>query len=406
MFSVVRRRFSTKRSEPHHSSQEALPAPVLGDESHGAKRQVYLVTFPHPRPGNALVAITLFSRQGIIETILRACATPSSSAPGVQAQPVTIDKAAAFLELHKADGDGVAHGHYHVAVKGGSCFRFAPVKKALHDVFHLASHWSCTHVGYWSPVRYCAVPNPVKPRATLDPQPVLWSRVGTHPPLHLVYHEPQIATAMRAKRQRMEDTAAEKGKSEPRMTDYQLWPIVVESGIRNTVAHKGAHLRFLQYVKAHCSAAVCEYTFRNRARLSALIDDIWRWESIDDVVAVASKTPLQSVTDAMNKPCICGGNWSRFVAYGLDSNGVDIKALCKAVLQSLADGRSPTTPIVTLAGLQGGECTSFFLKGLVASIGAEHVFLKPTHPAFPLYGIDTAKIVSLTTSGSWAQLSH
>ena len=56
---------------------------------------------------------------------------------------------------------------------------------------------------------------------------------------------------MRAKRQRREDSAAEKAKPEPRMNEYELWPIVVESGIRNTADNRHADLHFTKYVKAN-----------------------------------------------------------------------------------------------------------------------------------------------------------
>ena len=121
------------------------------------------------------------------------------------------------------------------------------------------------------------MPSPTKPRASLDVNPLLWARVGQHPPLHLACNEPNTSSAMMAKRQRKEDQAAEKSKPEPRMSDYELWPILIESGIKNTADDRQAHLRFMQYAKQHCSPATCAFVFRNRARLPALIDDIWRW---------------------------------------------------------------------------------------------------------------------------------
>ena len=307
-----------------------------------------------------------------------------------------LSLAAVFHERHKEDATGVAHGHYHIAVKGLSSFRFAPVKKALQEQFNVASHWSCTHTGYWSPIKYCSVPSPAKPRASLDEKPLLWARVGQHPPLHLACNEPNTSSAMRAKRQRREDHAAEKAKPEPRMSDYELWPIVVESGIRNTAEDRRAHLRFMQYAKQHCSTATCAFVFRSRARLPALIDDIWRWESIDTVVAAADQTVLQALSASLSRPYICGGSWTRFAAYAIGSNPrVDVAALCKAVMHSLCAGRSPAAPVVTLVGLTGGEGKSFFIKGLAAAVGPEHVFGTPTHPSFPLNGLEEAKVVIL-----------
>ena len=396
MLSIVRRRVLKKGPDPQFGGQEPIVMPHdVKSEAEGAKRQVYLVTFPHPRPGSGLVAPTSMSRVDIVGKLLQACAAPSGTFPHRPHQPIVIDYAAVFHELHKENADGVVHGHYHVAVKGLSSFRFAPVKKALQDHFQLASHWSCTHSGYWSPIRYCAVPSPSKPKVSLDPQPVVWSRLGPHPPLRLVCHEPHTAAAMRVKRQRKEDRAAEESKPEPRMTDYELWPIVVESGIMNTPQDRHAHLRLMQYAKERCSPATCAFVFKNRARLPTLIDDIWRWESIDSVVAIAEQTLLQHFNGAMSTPCVCGGRWARYAAYALGTNRVDVSALCKSVLHVLCGGRSPDSLIVTLVGAAGGEGKSFFIKGLAAVVGTEHVFWTPTHPNFPLHGLEEAKIVIL-----------
>ena len=395
MLTFVRRRMTLKQQEPQ-DRQEALPAPPLMDmESPAQKRQVYLLTFPHPRPSSALTAPGSLNRQGILEKLFEACAAPCPLNPHNPPQPVSLERAAVFRELHKPDAQGDIHTHYHIVVKGTSCFRFVGVKTALQRKFGLASHWSCTHTGYWSPIKYCAVPSPSKPRAALDPQPLLWSREGPHPPLHLVCHEPQTASAMRAKRQRVEDHAAENSKAEPRANEYDLWPIVVESGIRNTPEDRNAHLRFIQYVKAHCSTAVCSFVFRNRARLPSLIDDIWRWETIDDVVVAANATLSQTLVAAMSQPCVCGGAWWRFASYSLGANGVDVSGLCKAVMHALSHGRSPTSPVITLAGLMGGEGKSFFFNCLHSVFGGENVFHTPQHPTFPLYGLDHAKLVYL-----------
>ena len=141
---------------------------------------------------------------------------------------------------------------------------------------------------YWSPIRYCAVPSPTKPRASLGPQPVLWARSGAHMPLHMCCNEPQTAAAMAAKRQRLVGDAAEESKAEPHVTEYDLWPIFVQAQIRNTSDDRQAHIRLMQHVKAHCSHAVCAFVFKSRARLPSLIDGIWPWEGIDSVLATAT----------------------------------------------------------------------------------------------------------------------
>ena len=347
--------------------------------------------------GAPTVAPGTLSHEELLTRVLEACAAPISASPNPSAvsHHVALSTAAVFLEFHKAEGADQPCCHYHVAVKADTCFRFAPVKKALQEKFGLASHWSCTHTGYWSPVKYCAVPSPKKTRSMLDPRPLLWSRAGAHPSLHLCCHEPQTASAMRAKRQRKEDAAAEASRAEPRVTEYDLWPIVVESQIRSTPDDRNAHLRLMQYVKSHCSQAVCAFVFKNRARLPDLIDDIWRWEMVDDVLAAAVEPLIQSLRNAAAMPCVCGGAWPRYAAYTLGVNHIDATAVCKAVVHALLVGRSPTTPLVTFAGRTGGEGKSFFLKGLVSVFGTSSVFPTPQHPTFPLHGLESAKLAFL-----------
>jgi len=96
-----------------------------------------------------------------------------------------------------------------------------------------------------------------------------------------------------------------------------------------------------------------------------------------------------------NLACVCGNAWTRFASYILKSNGVDIQALCRSVVQSLSFGRAPTTPVIAMAGRTGGEGKSFFLKGLIAVYGRSNIFFAPQHPAFPLLGLENAKLVLL-----------
>ena len=379
-----------------------LPTMSDQDEQLAAKRQVYFLTFPHPhversKDGIELVAPGTLSREDILRRVLESCASPvyTHRWSGDGPSSVAPSMVAIFQERHKAAEDGEAHVHYHVALKAETSFRFAPVKKALLTKFGLASHWSCTHAGYWSPIQYCTMPTPSKPLVALDHKPVLWSRHGQHPPLHLCRHEPATAAAMGAKRQRREVAAAEKGRAEPRITEYELWPIVVQSGIRNKPGEKIAHLKFMEYVKESCSSAVCSFVFKNRARLPALIEDIWRWEGINQVVADAERSMSECVMAALRRPCVCGGAWLHFARGVLGQNDIRESDIVDAFSVAFREGRSSVAPAVVFAGASGGEGKSFILKGLVAVFGAENVFFSPSHPTFPFLGIDGAKVAFL-----------
>jgi hypothetical protein len=85
--------------------------------------------------------------------------------------------------------------HFHVALLGSRCFRFLSLKRALLERHGLASHWSSSHVGYWSAVRYGFMPTPRKPASEIDPEPLRWAAGGLHPPLFEASQEPVTARA-------------------------------------------------------------------------------------------------------------------------------------------------------------------------------------------------------------------
>ena len=77
-------------------------------------------------------------------------------------------------------------------------------------------------------------------------------------------------------------------------------------------------------------------------------------------------------------------------------NGVDPLALCTDVLKALHFGRSPTAPLLALAGALGGEGKSFFLKTLLSIYGEDNVFQPPDTSNFPLMGLsDGPKVAFL-----------
>ena len=89
-------------------AQPAVGSPEVGTDTLGAKWQVYLVTFPHPRSGSGLVVPSSMSRGALLAKLLQACTAPSSSnQQPVPCRPVVLSHAAVFHERHKEDATGV-----------------------------------------------------------------------------------------------------------------------------------------------------------------------------------------------------------------------------------------------------------------------------------------------------------
>ena len=393
------------KAPPGQGPQSSLLAPLeLGDEAPtDGKRQAYLVTLPRPTPGAvsngvALVAPGSKTKEDILACVLDAFANPDYANPWQAHGPVPLSKAGVWREFHFPGPNGQRDVHDHVPALGLTDFRYLPVKRSLLKRHGLASHWSCSHVGYWSCVRYVAMSSPKKPYASLDHSPVLWPKDGPnkHPPVEDSVNKPVSAAALTAKRQKLVHAACEQGKAEPRVNDLDVWALVVRSGVRNDVDDQTAHLQLAAYAKEHCGEAMVQYLFRRRHKLRSMIDDIWQWENIHEAVKVARRSRLDALAAAEQSPCTCGGAWPALVTNAFMRNQIPVPELCHDVLDALTRGRSETTPVIVLAGLAGGEGKSAFLKPLhTVYDGPSFVFATPEKGNFPLMDLPAAKVAFL-----------
>ena len=398
----VRRRLTRKTTVTATGPQD--PVDLEDEIGSKAHRQVYLVTLPHPKQavssdGFRLVAPEALTKGEVLRRVLDSLREPlyidgRSLAHGGQA--VQVLRMGVWRELHKQGaGDDKPRAHDHLPVLAAKQFRYLPVKRALLQRFGLASHWSCTHTGYWSAVRYLTMPSPAKPMLALDPCPLLWAASGPHPPLHECCHEPLTAEALRRKRLRAEAAAAEEGEAEPKVTELDVWPIVVKEGFKNTPDAAYAHLELIAFAKTHAPSSMQRFLFKHRQRLPSLIDDIWRWETVEDTLEQARLTRLSALHVASQKPCVCGGEWLSKVIDVFQKNSIPVKDVCRDVYLALSTGRTERTPVVVFSGLRGGEGKSFFLKGLTSCYGHDFVFPSPQKGNFPLLDLPGKKVVFL-----------
>ena len=394
-----------------------------------AVKKVYLVTFPHPRlatrvrqgnkaqtarrywaiksrinsktaaaavPRDALKAPEEFDRTGIQQAVLDAAAAPiyDRSSHHHYEGNVVIEQMAVFMELHKESlGEG-RKIHFHVAIQAGRSFRFAPLKRALRVRHGLATHWSCEHDGYFSAVRYGAMPTPKKPQAELDPSPKLWARVGSHKPLFEACQEPATMGAIRSRRENAAKKASEAGKPAPRPTQMDLYAAIVSAGIRNSPDDQHAAAKLIDHLK-RTSQDLYAYAFKIRAQLPAFINDVWMWETVGDTLPLLAMTRMQRLEQAAEQPCVCAGMWRHQAERVIQANAIDPAALFTSVCCSLFQGRGPATKVVVLAGKRGGEGKSFLLGPLRVIYGAEYVQESPQPGNFPLLGLESKTIALL-----------
>ena len=135
--------------------------------------------------------------------------------------------------------------------------------------------------------------------------------------------------------------------------------------------------------------------FRLRQRLSALIDDVWRWETVDDTLQVVGMSRADTLRAFASRACVCGGAWRHFAEGLLSDNNVPAAELCSLVLRCLIHGRHESLPVVALMGKQGGEGKSFFFGPLRTIFGHRHVQTTPQPGAFPLLGLENKRLAIL-----------
>ena len=367
------------------------------------KKSVYLVTFPHPQESigpdvTGLRAPGDFTHKDIIRMLIDVFAHPAfvDAAAASRGPPtLTLQKMVVFRELHAADAANQRAVHYHVALCASGTFRWAPYKRAMREKYGLATHWSDSHDGYWSAVRYGTMWTPKKPQEEIDKDALPWCLQGTHRSLFDSAQEPNTAAATRRRREYKVKKASQEGKSEPRADELDLYAVVVREGFRNTADDPWAAKKLINHLQEYGGQGLWQVAWRMRSRLSALIDDVWSWETVSDDLRLLGQTRLETFHAAARGQCVCRGAWRQAAEYVLQANGLDPQQLCGDIYRAIVHGRHESLPVLCLVGRFGGEGKSFFFAPLKKIFGAEHVQATPQPGNFPLFGLETKRCVLL-----------
>ena len=394
---------ASRQSEIAWREQFLAQEDLVGEDT-GRRKAVYLVTLPCPRSSvegsgeNGLRAPGQLSHEEVEKAFLDVFANPVHVDGASERRgrgSLTLERMVIFKELHAPDEAGDERVHYHVALLGSASFRFAAYKRALRMNHSLASHWSCTHEGYWSAVRYGVVPSPKKPEASLDPEPRAWARLGAHPPLFDSAQEPTTAQALKRRRETAVKTASEQGSSEPRAHEMDLYPIIVQAGIRNSPDKPWAAKQLISHVKEFGSPALVRLAWSLRHRLPSIIDDVWQWETVEGEIAMLGESRADRFVAASREACVCQTAWRQVAEWVLHLNGISIADFAADLWRSIRDGRREGIPVVTLVGRHGGEGKSFLLSPLKHIFGRDHVQVSPQRGSFPLLGLETKRLALL-----------
>ena len=385
-----------------------LQVEELEQEDAQKRKAVYLITLPHPRAAGRDDIQTLRAPEDFkgnskaIANIIRDvfehpvhCDAAAQQRTQEGGSALKLLRFVVFREFHKPDERGVAHVHYHIALQASASFRFMPYKRALLQRWRLASHWSCTHDGYPSAVRYGFYPTLKKPEDSLDKSPVAWQHEGQHPPLYDACKPGVTVEAVRKRRELAEKKASGEGKPEPRATELDIYTIIVRQDFRNTPDDPWAGKRLLQHIKDQGSFAEFALAWKLRGKLSSIIDDVWDLEAVGDDLRLLDRSRVELMVAAAQGPCVCQGSWRRLAEHAMDANGVDKAALCGQIWMSLHMGRHESTPTVVLMGRFGGEGKSFLLAPLKHVLGKKYIQFTPQPGSFPLLNLECKRAAVL-----------
>ena len=243
---------TVKRSSPHCADED------LGEERLDVTKPVYGVCFPHPTKTHAANGVVLrkpgdYAREAIRDMLLAAMeATQHRRLSSLKFTEISV-----FRERHRS-----GEVHYHAAVRAHRGFRFLPLKNFVLATSGLATHWSTHHLHYASAVAYNYLPSPTKPEGELDPEPLLWP--AGHAPLAEASRPPVTAAAIAAKAEKARKARAGQGKEERRFEEMDLWPIVVNEGIK---VGPDATDRVIAYSKRCGGPAMVRFCFQNEGAL-------------------------------------------------------------------------------------------------------------------------------------------
>ena len=249
-------------------SQENLPNDLFTENSN-AKNQVYLVTCAHPTQTHSVCGVPLrapssYDHQTLLTALLDACRNPCYDR-GNQArnfEGVRLLRCLIAAEYHNGNVTGVKYRHYHIALQAFNSFRFKTIKRALLERYGIATHWSTTHVGYWSALGYLVRKSDKKPVSCLDPKPLAWHHEGKVEDQRALSSRPTTASSIAARREKALEAAEATGQSEPKPSEIDVWPIIVRHDIRNDHDNQDGVDRLIRVAKDSCSPTMVKFLFK------------------------------------------------------------------------------------------------------------------------------------------------
>ena len=239
-----------------------------------------------------LIDVETLTRELVLAALRDAVAHPAQAAGAgrPRTQPIGGEKAVVFMERHEN-----GKKHFHIALKLDSKTCFLPLKLALRQRSHIASHWSTTHTMFWSACRYGTFTTPKKPM--VDKKPLRYTQDGRTLNLYEESQEPFMASVVKARREQQEVQAACDGADKPeRFTKLDFNALVIEEALDTPAAVR-------EYVQDKGSAAMQTYVARISRHLVDHIKDAHEWRDAKALAAAERETDWELLLRLAGSTC-------------------------------------------------------------------------------------------------------
>ena len=276
-----------------------------------------------------------------------------------------VRKLVVFREEH-ADG---MH-HFHVAVLLRQSRSFVAAKRTLRERNHLAAHFSASHTGFWSAVRYGHIPTAKKPE--VDANPVSWSEDGGWGALDL-FAETQLSLGMFAGVRKAGIWRGPAGSKRPKFNKLDLTSIILAKNLTTKAA-------VLAYAQDHGTAEMQVFVHAQQRKLADFLQEAAEWGKARSEAAAEKDLDWDLVCRTAQDVCPHDGSCTYAAAvqafFSANAASVSQQELATALRAIIRSGPSKTTRVPLVAGPTNSGKTTILLP-FDDLFGFKHVFHKP-----------------------------
>lgn len=283
----------------------------------------------------------------------------------------TQSRVAHYVVCEENHADGGKH--FHMAIKLTKKARWVRVRRHLQDEFQIKVNFSDNHTTYFSAYHY------------VTKEDVHYKLSEGHPDFSDVQSEPKTSQGTRKRKQ----NAVAKPSKKKRLRVYDVVEIIQTRGIKARLELMALAHEWQQQGKTDLAEFVANRGPRvvNEAILTAQ-----ELSEATQKLIRSKKSRMELLTEAEKQPCVgdCNGSWLKAAKEILESNGIDRKDYCTAIITAISCGRGKYRNIFIHGPANCGK--SFLLAPLKAIYKC---FVNPASGSFAWVGAEKAEVIYL-----------